>query len=290
MEKAMKKYYENIKLNAKENSKILIYMGVVLFACIAIIVMCNSYDTYERQNVNRIKLINEKPKAVVKEKITEKLAQKQTKEIKKNNQDKVSKNKETVYVIYNVNVRDDVNGKKIGYLKAGKKLKRIEVRDDGWSEVIYKGKKAYVATDYLTNNKSLIKSSVNNNVGINISSEDYYWLCQIVHAEAGNQDDVGKILVANTIFNRVKSDDFPDSVTEVIFQHTGGIYQFSPVKFGTVYSLHPDESTIDCVNRAINGESYSSEVMYFSSEHSKWSWHNTNLSYLFTHGGHDFYK
>ena len=74
-------------------------MGVVLFACIAIIVMCNSYDTYERQNVNRIKLINEKPKAVVKEKITEKLAQKQTKEIKKNNQDKVSKNKETVYVI-----------------------------------------------------------------------------------------------------------------------------------------------------------------------------------------------
>ena len=45
-------------------------MGVVLFACIAIIVMCNSYDTYEQQNVNRIKLINEKPKAVVKEKIT----------------------------------------------------------------------------------------------------------------------------------------------------------------------------------------------------------------------------
>lgn len=206
-------------------------MGVVLFACIAIIIMCNSYDAYENDNINKISLINENPTVSLAEKNTEKVARKKKTKTKK------AKSKK----------------------KKSKKIKKTDV-------------------------------GVKNNIGINISDEDYYWLCQIVYAEAGNQDDVGKILVANTIFNRVKSEDFPDNITDVIFDNTLGIYQFSPVKFGTVYTLHPDKSTVNCVNRAIDGEDYSDEVLYFSSEKSKYSWHNLNLSYLFTHGGHAFYK
>ena len=43
-------------------------------------------------------------------------------------------------------------------------------------------------------------------------------LAQLVEAEAGNQCFEGKCLVVDTVLNRVESDEFPDTITEVIFQ------------------------------------------------------------------------
>lgn len=43
-------------------------------------------------------------------------------------------------------------------------------------------------------------------------------LALLVQAEAGNQDDLGKRLVADTVLNRVDDPDFPDTIHEVIFQ------------------------------------------------------------------------
>ena len=214
---------------------------------------------------------------------------------------------ETAYVIYNVNVRDAADGEKIGYLYAGEEVKRTAIGTNGWSEIEYEGKKAYVFSEYVTNNKatgssgiarpkiesaSVTASSgyVKNNIGLTITEDDYYWLVKIVHAEAGNQDEKGRILVTNAIINRVKSDIFPDNIKDVIFQVSGGVYQFSPVKNGFIYNVNADQTTINCVNRALNGECYSEEVLYFSSQKSPYSWHNTNLAYLFTYGDHAFYK
>ena len=41
---------------------------------------------------------------------------------------------------------------------------------------------------------------------------------KVVHHEAGNQSELGKRLVADTILNRVESDKFPNTVAEVINQ------------------------------------------------------------------------
>ena len=43
-------------------------------------------------------------------------------------------------------------------------------------------------------------------------------LAAMVHAEAGNQDQVGKRLIVDVILNRVDSDIFPNSVKEVVKQ------------------------------------------------------------------------
>ena len=43
-------------------------------------------------------------------------------------------------------------------------------------------------------------------------------LLRIVEAEAGCEDEEGKLLVANVILNRLNSPKFPDSITEVVFQ------------------------------------------------------------------------
>lgn len=53
-------------------------------------------------------------------------------------------------------------------------------------------------------------------------------LAQLVEAEAGNQDFEGKCLVVDVILNRVESEDFPNTISEVIFQEG----QFSVVENG----------------------------------------------------------
>lgn len=51
-----------------------------------------------------------------------------------------------------------------------------------------------------------------------LSDEDYNALLKIVQAEAGNEDEEGKMLVAGVVLNRVKSTRFPDSVQKVVMQ------------------------------------------------------------------------
>ena len=49
---------------------------------------------------------------------------------------------------------------------------------------------------------------------------------RIVEAEATDKDMKSKILVANVILNRVRSDEFPDSIEAVVFQRENGNVQF----------------------------------------------------------------
>lgn len=53
-------------------------------------------------------------------------------------------------------------------------------------------------------------------------------LAQLVMAEAGNQDLTGKRYVVDVVLNRVNSDQFPDTIEDVIFQKN----QFSVIKNG----------------------------------------------------------
>lgn len=125
---------------------------------------------------------------------------------------------------------------------------------------------------------------------IKISNEEYESLQRIVEAEAGNQDDIGRILVANVVLNRVKSEVYPDTILENIFRHSGDVYQFQPVKNGTYYSVTVSEKTKECVDRALAGEDYSQGALYFTRKTAESSWFNTSLTLLFVHGAHYFYK
>ena len=50
------------------------------------------------------------------------------------------------------------------------------------------------------------------------TAKDYQVLLNIVQAEAGGCNAIGKILVANVILNRVKSELFPDTITDVVYE------------------------------------------------------------------------
>lgn len=65
-----------------------------------------------------------------------------------------------------------------------------------------------------------------------LNDADYEALLKIVEAEAGGEDENGKLLVANVVLNRVNSNIFPDTVTGVVYQKEFGVCQFSPVSDG----------------------------------------------------------
>ena len=123
-----------------------------------------------------------------------------------------------------------------------------------------------------------------------VSDDDYQVLLRIVQAEAGVCDEKGKILVANVVLNRVKSQEFPDSVRSVVYEPS----QFSPVSDGSINSVKVTEETKECVNRALEGEDYSDGALYFmnrrGSRSRAVSWFDSHLTYLFRHQNHEFFK
>jgi len=125
------------------------------------------------------------------------------------------------------------------------------------------------------------------------TEEDYKNLLRIVEAEASGEDETGKLLVANVVLNRVKDEEFPNTITEVIFQKNKGVTQFSPVANGRFWKVEISEETVSAVNRALAGEDVSGGALYFAArkyaEVDNMRWFDGKLDYLFTHGEHEFF-
>ena len=122
---------------------------------------------------------------------------------------------------------------------------------------------------------------------IPISTEDQNKLCKLAFAEAGNQDVDGKALVMLVVLNRVESNKFPDSISEVIFARnqfsvtTNGMYDNAPAD---------DPGCLEALELVMQGYDISQGATYFESMKSYDSWHYKNLNFLFEHGDHWFYN
>lgn len=127
-----------------------------------------------------------------------------------------------------------------------------------------------------------------------LSDEDMKALIRIVEAEATDEDIIGKILIANVIFNRVRSSQFPNTVTEVVFQKIGDKAQFSPIDDGRYYSVPISRTTEKAVDRALKGEDYSKGALFFAARRlassNAMSWFDAKLTKVLKHGSHEFYK
>jgi len=69
---------------------------------------------------------------------------------------------------------------------------------------------------------------------IKISSKEKDLLERLVQAEAKGEPFKGKVAVATVVLNRLKSHEFPDTITGVIEQKVGDCYAFSPVQNGAI--------------------------------------------------------
>ena len=92
------------------------------------------------------------------------------------------------------------------------------------------------------------------------------------------------------IINRVKNSEFPNTIKSVVYEKS----QFSPVSNGSINTVKVTRQTIDCVDRALQGEDYSQGALYFmyrgGSRSGAIRWFDRHLTFLFSHEKHEFFK
>ncbi|WP_416150362.1 cell wall hydrolase [Salipaludibacillus sp. HK11] len=91
-----------------------------------------------------------------------------------------------------------------------------------------------------------------------LNANDRDLIERLVHAEARGQEYKGKVAVAEVVFNRVDSNDFPNSVNEVIMEER----QFEPIASGTINN-NPDAETKEAVQEALEGTDFVEGALFF---------------------------
>lgn len=120
------------------------------------------------------------------------------------------------------------------------------------------------------------------------NGDDLYWLSRIIQAESGGESLAGKIAVGNVIQNRVASDQFPNSIYEVIFDSKFGV-QFTPTANGMIYK-EPSAESILAAKLCLDGASVAGNSLYFlNPEKAASFWIMENRPYICTIGNHKFY-
>lgn len=122
-----------------------------------------------------------------------------------------------------------------------------------------------------------------------LENQEYQVLLKIVEAEAGGEDQTGRMLVANVVMNRVRSGSFPNTVSGVVYQRSGGTAQFSPVADGRIDRVTVSQETVEAVARAMNGEDASAGALYFRAVNSSSGWFDQSLNRVLEYGNHIFY-
>lgn len=120
------------------------------------------------------------------------------------------------------------------------------------------------------------------------TQNDLYWLSRIVHAEAEGESYQGKVAVANTILNRVKHKEYPNTIYGVIFDKKFGI-QYSPTADGRIYNT-PNTDSIRAAKSALEGYNNVGNSMYFYNPKKAFgSWIKNNRKFYVTIGNHNFH-
>ena len=129
-----------------------------------------------------------------------------------------------------------------------------------------------------------IRTKVLEEVTPDIEEEAYYdsldYLACCVEAEAGNQGLKGKRLVCAVILNRVDSDDFPNTVEEVINQPR----QFSVVSDGRINKVSVTEETYKACKMEL-AERTDTDILFFTA-----GYYNPSGTPAYRHNDHYFSK
>lgn len=123
----------------------------------------------------------------------------------------------------------------------------------------------------------------------NFSADELYWLPHIAYVEALDEPLAGIMGVVSVVLNRVESDDFPDSIFEVLYdsRHT---VQFTPAATGSMHGK-PTELYYIATYLVLEGYNTVGESLYFvNPENNGNYWFRENLTFVVSIGDHEFYK
>ncbi|MER1999559.1 MAG: spore cortex-lytic enzyme, partial [Lysinibacillus sp.] len=113
------------------------------------------------------------------------------------------------------------------------------------------------------------------------SERDLQLMANAVYGEARGEPYEGQVAVAAVILNRVESDDFPDTISGVIFQPRA----FTAVADGQIW-LEPNKRAKEAVLDALNGWDPSENALYYFNPEtatSDWIWTRPQIKQIGEH-------
>ncbi|ASS65657.1 MULTISPECIES: spore cortex-lytic enzyme [unclassified Paenibacillus] len=116
---------------------------------------------------------------------------------------------------------------------------------------------------------------------LNLSANDIKIMANAVYGESRGEPYEGQVAVAAVILNRLKSPEFPNSISGVIFQSLA----FTAVADGQIW-LTPNERAKQAVEDAINGWDPSDGCLYYFNPEtatSKWIWSRQQVKTIGKH-------
>ncbi len=109
-------------------------------------------------------------------------------------------------------------------------------------------------------------------------------LCRVIMGEATGEPFTGQVAVGSVMLNRVRSPQFPDTLSGVVFE----VDAFESVTNGLIWSRSPTESEIRAAELALNGWDPTYGCLFFwnpSKPVSPWIW---SRQIVVTIGNHVF--
>lgn len=112
-------------------------------------------------------------------------------------------------------------------------------------------------------------------------------LFRIVETEVRGENNFDeKVNVANVIFNRIKHEDFPTNLIDILTEYP----QFSSYTSGAYKNVEITETTILACEYAFQFQDTTNGALWFDSTRGN-SWADRNREYIFTDSvGHSFYR
>lgn len=120
------------------------------------------------------------------------------------------------------------------------------------------------------------------------TTEEAYLLAKLAVAEAESEDTEGKALVMCVVINRMLSESFPNTITDVIYEDGA----FSSISDGRFDRVEPNMDSFRALEMVlIEYWDQSDGALYFevTPDEGTTTWHSRNLEKLFVHGAHTFY-
>lgn len=155
--------------------------------------------------------------------------------------------------------------------KYGISLNDLRKANNKWINTIYPGQVLNIPKTK-SNASTLASTSVTKSV-VNYTATDLDLLARLITAEAQDQPYNAQVAVGAVVVNRVKSSEFPNTISSVIYQKDNGYSQFCPVSNGWI-NKPATETSKKAAKEALSGVDASKGALYYfdDSATNKWIW------------------
>lgn len=154
--------------------------------------------------------------------------------------------------------------------KHGISLSELRKANVKWDDLIYPGQKLIIPAANVTTSAPLSTPAATP-ASISYTQYELDLLARLITAEANNQPNQAKVAVGAVVVNRVQDSRFPNTISGVIYERSGGYYQFTPVENGMI-NKPASEQAKAAAYEALHGSDPTNGALYFFDDTATNTW------------------